>query len=311
MYLRGDLLCLLADTGFQPPCGRAFGVRIAGLGGGEQAFVVLHRELGIDRQQRPIVAAAGHHHREFHRLIRIGAQLAVGFVRAGRKDIVQHGAYLRFAPAAAGFHIGEQPLDIADLRSDRLHVAHRLLHGCELVDDAIEALVHLLFDRGMKLFVYGLLNLGQLGFVAFTQFAQLGFQHPARGFELRADVGPGLALTVRQGQPQLAPHLLRSRIERAAQRGHPIGSLGGDAQQGPARGFRLAAHAGKPLLGQQAQALHLPPATQEQNQRDKGRRGSNGSKQGGRIERHTMTSASRIARLGGLSARCDTGAMGM
>ena len=100
------------------------------------------------------------------------ATLAVGLVGAGRQDVVEHRAHLRLAPAAARLHVGEQPLDVADLRGDRLHVAHRLLHRGELVDHPVEALVHLLLDRGVELFVHGLLDFGELRLVALAHLAQ-------------------------------------------------------------------------------------------------------------------------------------------
>ena len=120
----------------------------------------------------------------------------------GRQDVVEHCLDLRLAPSAAGLDVAEQPLDVADLRGHRLDVAHGLLHRGELVDDAVEAFAHLLLDGGVKLLVYGLVDVGELRLVALTQFAQLEVQQLANGLELCAGLLDGLGLTLGQRQAQ-------------------------------------------------------------------------------------------------------------
>ena len=83
------------------------------------------------------------------------AQLAVGLVGAGGQQVVEQHAKLGLAPAAARLHVGEDAAEIADLRGGRLHVAHRLLHGGELVEHALEARLHLLLDRLVQLLIDG------------------------------------------------------------------------------------------------------------------------------------------------------------
>ena len=168
-----------------------------------------------------------------------GTHLAVGLVLAGRQDVVQHRAHLCLAPAAARLHVGEQPLDVADLRGDRLHVAHRLLHRGELVDHPVEALVHLLLHRGVELLVHRLLDFRELRLIAVAHLAQLALQHRADAFEVCADLLALLTLLARQSR---------------------------------AGGLRLAARAGHALFREQAQALQhagLPQHDQQCGNRRK------------------------------------------
>ena len=81
---RGDLLRLVAHAPLQHARGAALRLDIARLRGGQQALVVLHRELGIDRQQRADLAAHRHLHRELDRVVALRADLAVRFVLADR-----------------------------------------------------------------------------------------------------------------------------------------------------------------------------------------------------------------------------------
>ena len=118
-------------------------------------------------------------------------KLVVGLETAHRQHVFQHGAQLRLTPAAARLDVAEQALDVADLRRHRLDIAQRLLHRRELIDDAREALLHLLFDRRMELLIHHRLHLGQPLLVALTQVSVSCFSALSRSVvSCRSSVAP-------------------------------------------------------------------------------------------------------------------------
>jgi len=189
-----DLAALLPQATLQPAPRLFLALGIAGLGRRDQPLVILHREFRIHRQ--PDARAATHRHGdgEIHHVIGVVSQFAIGLEAAHGQDVFEHGAQLRFAPAAARLHIGEQTLDVPDLRRDGLDIAERLLHRRELIDNAGEALLHLLLDRRMQLLVHRCLHLGQALLVAFAQAGELLLVAFAQRGELLVKRGADAAL---------------------------------------------------------------------------------------------------------------------
>jgi len=222
-----------------PPEVRAAALRpaaalgIAGVGRFQQPFEIRSRKFGVDRQQRPLRAGAAAAHRhadgELHHVRAALPQMRVAHHASLRQQIVQQGAQLGLAPAAAAFHVGEHALQIADLRRHRRHLGHRLLHRGELLDHPAEAGLHLALHRLLQLFVHAALDFGQSLDGVLRHLAQLGFhQHPR------------LAGILRQPCRKLA----RPPLHRGKRRPHS---------------FALAALSRQRLFGQQAQHLHVAP----------------------------------------------------
>jgi hypothetical protein len=225
----------------------------------------------------------------------------VGLVAAGGEDVVEHGADLRLAPAAAGFYVGKQALDVADLGGDRLHVAHGFLHRGELVDDAGETGGHLLLDRLVQLLVHGLFDLGELGVVGLAQLAQAGVEQGAGEFGLLG----GLVAFLGQGGAQMRLFLGQQGGQAAGAFGLLRAQVGEAFEQGAfgvadmaAGGFAGGVGAGAGLFGQQTQALQGAPLGdddqdqhQQRNQQDGGGECEQGRGGHGCSERRTSSLA--------------------
>jgi hypothetical protein len=224
-------------------------------------------------------------------------QLVVGLETAHRQHILEHRAELRLAPAAARLHVAEQTLDVADLRRHRLDIAERLLHGRELIDDAREALLHLLLDRGMKLLVYHRLHLGEPLLVAFPQHRELRIERGADPPLLLRGRGAHGVHGRRDGRRRS-----RDLLEGAGQRPRGAGlNGGGEAALGRrqlrARGVGLGAEACQQLLVLQAQTLGgavtlARPAARDddgnQSEHEREEAGQQGKKKVGRHTKTTM-----------------------
>ena len=262
---RRDLLRLVAHPALEPAPRRALRVAIAGFArprsGARNPPVGNFASIGSSGRG---IAAHRHDHGEFHQLVAV-RRAACGWSRrrpAGRMSS-SNTRELGLAPAAARLHVGEERLDVADLRGDRLHVAHRLLHGGELVDHALEARLHLLLDGCVQLLVDGLLDLGEAERAGFGDLPQLGLEQRAR-----------LALLAHEREV----HPFEPRGDGALARGEMV-----------PRGLRLGAGAGQPLLGEQAQALAVAragPQQQHEQENDAGDAAGGGDEEKEEFRRH-------------------------
>ena len=174
-----DLAGVSAQADLQATPGCAFAVGIAGLGGEQQPIVILDRELRIQRQQGAVGAAHRHDDGELDDLVAALDQLAVRLPATLREHVLQQRAQMHLAPGAALLDVGEDALEVADLRRDGLDVGHRLLHLAELVDHALEAAGHLLLDRRRQRFADGVLDRSEPLRRLLAHLAQLGLQQRA------------------------------------------------------------------------------------------------------------------------------------
>ena len=159
---------------------------------------------------------------------------------AGGQHILQQRAKLQLAPGAAGFHVGENSLQVADLHGHGLHVAHGALQLGELVDDALKAALHLGLDRLVQLLGHAALDGRKAQRRLLAHLTQLRFQQGA-GVALVPGHAGGQGAERRL---QLEPGLLGADRQRALH----LGQLG-------AGRLRLLALPGRALVGQHQQPL--------------------------------------------------------
>ena len=151
--------------------------------GRQDAFIVLDRKLGIDRQpDLGLPFTPGQADREFDPLAAVRHGRDVGRVLLGGQHLFEQGGQLHLAPGAAGFHIGQHPLQIADADRQGLHLAQALVHLLQALRHQLERFTQALLQGGMQLFIDRLAHFLELD-------AVLGFDVLQARFERGADLG--------------------------------------------------------------------------------------------------------------------------
>jgi len=252
--LAADLLGLPAQPRLQAAAGGTLRILVPRFGGQQQPVEVLGGELGVNRQQRTLRTLHRHQQRELHHVVAVLPQLAVGLVGARGQHVVQQRPQVHLPPAAARLHVGEDALEVADLRRHGLNVGDGLLHLGELVHHALEAAVDAAFDRLLQSLADAALDVGQALGRLLAHLAQLLLHQR-----------PGVAAVAGQGGQERAQGMLQLQPGLLGAGGQGAFGVG----QARAGGLRLRALPGCALLGQQQQVLQrLRPRRAAQQQQD-------------------------------------------
>ena len=145
--------------------------RVGALLGVEHAFVILARELGVDRQPQRLASrrSCRQADRKLDPCTAAGNGLDVGSVLLGGQHLLEQAGELDLAVNAARFHVRQHPVERADVAREHLHLAQALVHLLEPLGHLLEALAQSLLQCGVKLLVDRCTHLVELGLVALLQ----------------------------------------------------------------------------------------------------------------------------------------------
>ena len=133
------------------------GLRVAAVGGLDQALVILLRELRVDRQPDDAGVAAlpsGHPDRELDALGAARPGRHVGLVLARREHLLEQRAELDLAPRAARLDVGQHLLEVADAGGERPHLAQAAMHLLQPLADGPERLAQARLERRLQPLVH-------------------------------------------------------------------------------------------------------------------------------------------------------------
>jgi hypothetical protein len=216
-----DARGLLAHAAFQRVAGRTRGIDVGALLRIQQAFVILARELRIDRQPHGGVAAGARElHRELDPLVAVGNRRDVGRVLVGRQHLLEQSGQLHLAEHAARLDVGQHALQATDIGGELVHVAQAAMHLRQHGGDVAEALGQSRLQRGVQLLVHGRAHLLQLGGVVRLQLAQARLERDPHvtqpGLVVAGELGDALVQRggeIAQRQPLLGAGLARVLVQ--------------------------------------------------------------------------------------------------
>ncbi len=125
-----------------------------------QALVVLHRELGIDRQpDRRALVLARQLDGKLHEVAATWYGANVFGVLVWCQDLLDDGTKLHLAPRAARLDVGQNALKVTHTGGQGLHLAQPTMHLLQSLRDLLERLAQALLQCGVELLVHGLAHL--------------------------------------------------------------------------------------------------------------------------------------------------------